>query len=102
MLYPIGISSECSLIWKASWVAEWPVWWVFWGVLGVYVPGECDVLCILWFGNRRTNLRSARLLMWTLSNEGISGKVGLIIYRELHTLYTYDCAEEEGYEGQRG
>ncbi|KAK3166908.1 hypothetical protein OEA41_010033 [Lepraria neglecta] len=40
VLYPIGISSECSLIWKASWVAEWPVWWVFWGVLGVYVPGS--------------------------------------------------------------
>lgn len=29
VLYPIGIGSECSLIWKASWVAEWPVWGCF-------------------------------------------------------------------------
>ena len=40
MLYPIGISSECVLIWKASMVAEVPLKWVFWGVLGIYVPGR--------------------------------------------------------------
>ena len=39
VLYPVGISSECVLIWKASTVAETPLKWVFWGVLGVYVPG---------------------------------------------------------------
>ena len=52
VLYPIGISSECVLIWKASLVAEVPLKWVFWGVLGIYVPGwyfprserECDWL----------------------------------------------------------
>lgn len=40
VLYPIGISSECVLIWKASMVAERPLPLVFWGVLGVYVPGR--------------------------------------------------------------
>ena len=40
VLYPIGISSECVLIWKASMVAEVPLKWVFWGVLGIYVPGR--------------------------------------------------------------
>ena len=39
VLYPVGIASECALIWKASLVAERLVAWVFWGVLGVYVPG---------------------------------------------------------------
>ena len=39
VLYPIGISSECVLIWKASRVAEVPLKWVFWGALGIYVPG---------------------------------------------------------------
>lgn len=40
VLYPIGISSECALIWKASVLAERPVQLVFWGLLGVYVPGK--------------------------------------------------------------
>ena len=40
VLYPVGIWSECVLVWKASMVAEQPFNWVFWGVLGVYVPGE--------------------------------------------------------------
>ena len=39
VLYPIGISSECMLVWKASIVADRPLDWVFWGILGVYVPG---------------------------------------------------------------
>ena len=39
VLYPIGIASECALIWKASLMAERPVQLIFWGVLGVYVPG---------------------------------------------------------------
>lgn len=40
VLYPVGIVSECLLVWKASVVAERWVQVVFWGVLGVYVPGE--------------------------------------------------------------
>lgn len=40
VLYPIGISSECILVWKASTVAERPLQLLFWGVLGVYVPGN--------------------------------------------------------------
>ena len=40
VLYPIGISSECVLIWKASVVAETLLQWVFRGVLGIYVPGQ--------------------------------------------------------------
>ena len=40
VLYPIGISSECVLVWKASTVAETSLKWVFWAVLGVYVPGS--------------------------------------------------------------
>ena len=40
VLYPIGISSECILVWKASNIAEHPWNWVFWAVLGVYIPGQ--------------------------------------------------------------
>ena len=39
VLYPIGISSECALLWKGSMIAERPVQLVFWGLLGVYIPG---------------------------------------------------------------
>ena len=39
VLYPLGITSECALIWKASMVAENLVKLAFWGVLGVYIPG---------------------------------------------------------------
>lgn len=45
VLYPVGISSECILVWKASMVAEVPLKWVFWGVLGIYVPGQCFSHC---------------------------------------------------------
>lgn len=40
VLYPIGISSECVLIWNASMFAERPLQLLFWVVLGVYVPGS--------------------------------------------------------------
>lgn len=39
-LYPVGIASECVLIWKASVVAERNVTLFFWAVLGIYIPGE--------------------------------------------------------------
>ena len=41
VLYPIGIASECALIWKASVVAENQVTMIFWAILGIYVPGKC-------------------------------------------------------------
>lgn len=40
VLYPIGIASECALIWKASLVAEREVTVLFWVVLGIYIPGQ--------------------------------------------------------------
>ncbi|KAL8694470.1 MAG: hypothetical protein Q9218_000883 [Villophora microphyllina] len=40
VLYPVGISSEAVLVWKASEVAGEPWKWVGWGVLGLYVPGS--------------------------------------------------------------
>ncbi|KAL9603082.1 MAG: hypothetical protein Q9219_001447 [cf. Caloplaca sp. 3 TL-2023] len=40
VLYPIGISSEAALVWKASQAAEEPWTWVGWGLLGLYVPGS--------------------------------------------------------------
>lgn len=40
VLYPLGITSECALVWKASLVAERAVTLFFWGVLAVYVPGS--------------------------------------------------------------
>ena len=39
VLYPIGITSECALIWKASLVAGRPVTLAFWAILGIYIPG---------------------------------------------------------------
>lgn len=40
VMYPLGIGSECWLIWLASGVA--PAWygWALWAILGAYVPGE--------------------------------------------------------------
>ncbi|KAI4132660.1 MAG: hypothetical protein LQ338_000600 [Usnochroma carphineum] len=40
VLYPVGIASECVLVWKAS-VAAGSQWrWIGWAVLGLYVPGS--------------------------------------------------------------
>ena len=39
ILYPIGITSEAVLVWKASEAAQEPWKFVGWGVLGLYVPG---------------------------------------------------------------
>ena len=41
ILYPVGITSECALIWKASVVAERAMTLFFWAVLVIYVPGKC-------------------------------------------------------------
>ena len=45
VLYPVGITSEVMLVWKASHVARIEVAWGLWGILGVYVPGE-SCLCL--------------------------------------------------------
>ena len=42
VLYPVGIGSECVLVWKASLVAGKEVGGALWVVLGLYVPGEWD------------------------------------------------------------
>lgn len=45
VLYPVGIASECTLIWRASTKAPDMEKWAFWGVLGIYVPGMCASDC---------------------------------------------------------
>ena len=44
VLYPVGISSEAVLIWRASNEAGEPFNWVFWGLLGLYIPGMLSYL----------------------------------------------------------
>lgn len=56
VLYPLGIASECALIWKASAVADQRETLLFWGVLAVYVPGSW-VLFTHMMGQRRKILR---------------------------------------------
>lgn len=40
VLYPMGISSEVALVWKASNVASTEVRWALWALIGIYVPGR--------------------------------------------------------------
>ncbi|KAL8811269.1 MAG: hypothetical protein Q9200_001929 [Gallowayella weberi] len=40
VMYPMGITSEAVLIWKASEAVGGTWSWVGWGVLGLYVPGS--------------------------------------------------------------
>lgn len=56
VLYPLGIASECALIWKASLVADRWETLAFWGLLAVYVPGSW-VLFTHMIGQRRKVLR---------------------------------------------
>ncbi|KAL8900997.1 MAG: hypothetical protein Q9192_000773 [Flavoplaca navasiana] len=42
VLYPVGITSEAVLVWKASEAAREPWKFVGWGVLGLYVPEKKD------------------------------------------------------------
>ena len=39
VLYPVGISSEAVLVYKASEAVGEPWKWIGWGILGLYVPG---------------------------------------------------------------
>ncbi|KAL8995595.1 MAG: hypothetical protein Q9169_004706 [Polycauliona sp. 2 TL-2023] len=40
VLYPVGITSEAVLVWRASEAAGEPWKFVGWGVLGLYIPGS--------------------------------------------------------------
>jgi very-long-chain (3R)-3-hydroxyacyl-CoA dehydratase len=40
ILYPLGIGSECMLVWHASHIAQPPEQYVWWAVLAAYVPGS--------------------------------------------------------------
>ena len=77
VLYPVGIASECALIWKASMTAESPVTLLFWAILGIYVPGErCgDIVSVRW-----------EPLLTTL-------------YRELCSFFAHDGPKKEGHKG---
>ena len=46
ILYPMGITSEVVLVWKASQTARTEVAWGFWAILAIYVPGELS--CASW------------------------------------------------------
>jgi very-long-chain (3R)-3-hydroxyacyl-CoA dehydratase len=57
VLYPLGIGSECSLVWKASGIVveDWQRY-VLWAILGAYVPGAW-VLYGHMIGQRRKVMR---------------------------------------------
>ena len=78
VLYPMGISSECWLIWLATGPARRKFGgvgqWGLWAVLGVYVPGK---FC----------LRTLKLLE----------SVVLTGCRVLYSVYPHDGAETEGH-----
>ena len=82
VLYPLGIASECWLVYCSLGMAAarfGPA--AFWGlvaVLGIYVPGESCFLLFEWCGVKMENLG---LTAWYC--------------RELHPLHAYDGAEEE-------
>jgi very-long-chain (3R)-3-hydroxyacyl-CoA dehydratase len=61
-LYPIGVASECWLVWKASGPAG-EMWEGFryglWAVLGIYVPG-IYVLFMHMLGQRRRVMKESR------------------------------------------
>ena len=77
VLYPLGISSECWLVWLATEPArkmDWRVEWALWAVLAVYVPGECEM---------DSNLRQS---VWML-----------MVFRVVYSVHAYDGAEAEGH-----
>ncbi len=63
VMYPLGIGSECWLIWLASGVA--PVWygWALWGILGAYVPGGLRVFVLVRWGEDNEE--------WTNMGQGV-------------------------------
>lgn len=85
VLYPVGILSECWLVWLAVAPARReygePAGWLLGGVLGVYVPGK---YCSRFEENRR----------------GFSEVADAdSCNRKLYAVHAYDGAEAEGYAG---
>jgi very-long-chain (3R)-3-hydroxyacyl-CoA dehydratase len=86
VLYPLGIGSECVLVYltatgpaKTVEVGGVGVAYGLWAVLAVYVPGEFALMCTMWWSD------------WKL-----------MVLRELHSVYAYDGTEEESAEGWWG
>lgn len=75
VLYPLGITSEAMLVWKASTVANGLVPTVLWVILALYVPG----------------------LFFLLFVEAGDGALANGI-RVLYLVFAYDEAAEEGDE----
>lgn len=71
VLYPVGITSECMLVWKASEAAGGTWRWVGLGVLGLYVPGTCHQ-AKGHFGEREWRLTSETLGSYVLYTYMIS------------------------------
>ncbi|KAL8835631.1 MAG: hypothetical protein Q9170_003248 [Blastenia crenularia] len=56
ILYPVGITSEAVLVWKATQSTGEPWKWIGWGLLALYVPGSY-VLYTYMIGQRRKAMK---------------------------------------------
>jgi hypothetical protein len=82
VLYPLGISSECWLVWKATGPAEELeplIKWAYLAILAIYVPGKTLNLA----------LETMKRQMLTLRN----------CCRLVYSVHAYVEAKEEGHEG---
>ena len=83
VLYPLGIASECWLIFKATPAAaawHWSVAALLWVVLACYVPGEFSLT---------RGWKSGCMLM-------------CVVFRLIHSIHTHDGSEEQGNERKEG
>ena len=51
ILYPVGISSECTLVWRALEPTAKtipPYWWFLVAILVIYVPGMFSIIHVLY------------------------------------------------------
>ena len=81
VLYPLGICSECWLVWLSIEPArkmDWRVEWGLWAVLVVYVPGEYE---------KDSNVEQH---MWML-----------MARRLVYSVHAYDGTETEGHAWHR-
>lgn len=79
VLYPLGITSECAMIWLATGPAA--IWgdiyvYILYGILAIYVPGECF-----------PGLDLSRLLT---------------AYRYLHLVHSHDGPAKESHAQRKG
>lgn len=84
VLYPLGISSECWLVYSSIVPAErWhPVFgWALKAVLLIYIPGESDF---------------SLMAMYMSMYGTLTGRVSRVI----HLVHAYDGSETQGHEGQ--